>query len=157
GNPPWINWEHLPEEYRQRSTRLWQQYRLFEQRGLRARLGSSKDDLSVLMLYVAADRYLKNKGRLGFVITQSIFKAQGGGEGFRRLQLGNREHLKAIQVDDYSRVQCFEGATNRTAVFILQKGSQTTYPVSYNFWQKRERGRIPADADHRAAMARFRH
>jgi Eco57I restriction-modification methylase len=157
GNPPWINWEHLPDEYRQRTSDLWTRYRLFEHTGLRARMGSAKDDLSVLMLYVAADRYLKDKGKLGFVITQSIFKTEGGGEGFRRLQLGDGEHLKAIQVDDFSEVQCFEGATNRTAVFILQKGSPTTYPVQYNYWRKTQRGNIPTEADHDEAMARLRY
>jgi hypothetical protein len=155
GNPPWINWEHLPDEYRQRTASLWTRYRLFEHVGLRARLGSSKDDLSVLMLYVAADRYLKAKGRLGFVITQSIFKTEGGGAGFRRLQLGDGEHLKALQVDDFSDVQCFEGATNRTAVFIVQKGSPTSYPVPYNYWRKKDRGRIPTEADHDEAMQRL--
>jgi hypothetical protein len=157
GNPPWINWEHLPDEYRQRTASLWTRYRLFEHTGLRARMGAAKDDLSILMLYVAADRYLKDKGKLGFVITQTIFKTEGGGEGFRRLQLGDAEHLKAIQVDDFSEVQCFEGATNRTAVFILQKGSKTTYPVTYNYWRKTERGNIPTEADHEEAMARLRY
>lgn len=157
GNPPWINWEHLPDEYRQRTAGLWTRYRLFEHTGLRARMGSAKDDLSVLMLYVAADKYLKPKGKLGFVITQSIFKTEGGGEGFRRLQLGDGEHLKAIQVDDFSEVQCFEGATNRTAVFILQKGSPTTYPVQYNYWRKTQRGSIPTEADHDEAMTRLRY
>lgn len=157
GNPPWINWEHLPDEYRQRTSGLWTRYRLFEHTGLRARLGSSKDDLSVLMLYVAADKYLKPKGKLGFVITQSIFKTEGGGEGFRRLEIANGEPLKAIQVDDFSEVQCFEGATNRTAVFILQKGSPTVYPVTYNYWRKKERGNIPTEADHDEAMERLRY
>jgi SAM-dependent methyltransferase len=156
GNPPWINWEHLPDEYRQRTASLWTHYRLFEHTGLRARMGAAKDDLSILMLYVAADRYLKDKGKLGFVITQSIFKTEGGGEGFRRLQLGDGDHLKAIQVDDFSDVQCFEGATNRTAVFILQKGMPTSFPVSYNYWRKTQGGNIPTEADHDEAMARLR-
>jgi len=153
GNPPWINWEHLPDEYRQRTTSLWTRYRLFEKKGLKNKLGGAKDDLSVLMLYVAADQYLKPKGRLGFIITQSIFKTEGGGEGFRRLQLGDGEPLKVIQVDDFSEVQCFEGATNRTAVVILQKGQPTQFPVPYNYWRKTQRARIPTEADHDEAMA----
>ncbi len=157
GNPPWINWEHLPDEYRQRTAPLWTRYRLFEHMGLRARLGSSKDDLSVLMLYVAADRYLKANGRLAFVITQSIFKTEGGGAGFRRLQLGDAEHLRALQVDDFSEVQCFEGATNRTAVLILQKGTATKYPVIYNYWRTTQGGAIPTEADHDEAMKRLRY
>lgn len=155
GNPPWINWEHLPDEYRQRSAWLWTRYRLFEHTGLRARLGSAKDDLSVLMLYVAADQYLKPKGKLGFIITQTIFKTEGGGAGFRRLQLGDAEQLRVIQVDDFSAVQCFEGASNRAAVLVLQKGQSTQYPVVYNYWRKTAGGRISTEADHEEAMERL--
>ncbi len=157
GNPPWINWANLPDEYRTRTAPLWQHYRLFEQKGLRARTGAAMDDLSVLMLYVAADRYLKTKGRLGFVITQSVFKTEGGGEGFRRLQLGDGENLRVIQVDDFSAIQCFEGAANRTAVIILQRGSKTRFPVPYNYWHKTSPGSIPTEADHEEAMTRLRH
>ena len=157
GNPPWINWANLPDEYRQRTAFLWHYYRLFEHKGLRARTGAAMDDLSVLMLYVAADKYLKKDGKLGFVITQSVLKTEGGGEGFRRLQLGDGEHLRVIQVDDFSGVQCFEGATNRTAVVILQRGSETRFPVPYNFWRKTSRGAIPTEADHDEAMARLKY
>jgi hypothetical protein len=157
GNPPWINWEHLPDEYRQRTSSLWTRYRLFEKKGLKNKLGGAKDDLSVLMLYVAADQYLKPKGRLGFVITQTILKTEGGGEGFRRLQLGDGEPLRVLQVDDFSEVQCFEGATNRTAVLIVQKGQPTQYPVSYNYWRKTSRDRVPTDADHDEAMERLKY
>jgi len=157
GNPPWIHWSNLPDEYRQRTSSVWTNYRLFEHRGLRARSGAAMDDFSVLLLYVAADKYLKPRGKLGFVITQTIFKTEGGGAGFRRLQLGDGDHLKVIQVDDFSRVQCFEGATNRTAVLILQRGASTKYPVPYNCWRKRGRGNVPTGADHEEAMGRLRY
>lgn len=155
GNPPWINWSNLPDEYRHKTANLWSTYGLFQHKGLRARTGAAMDDLSVLMLYVAADKYLKKNGKLGFVITQSVFKTEGGGEGFRRFRLGSGDHLRVLQVDDFSRVQCFEGATNRTAVLILQKGAPTRFPVTYNFWKKMGRGRIPTEADHEEAMARL--
>jgi len=154
GNPPWINWESLPDDYRQQTAPLWQTYGLFSHTGLRARLGSAKDDLSVLMLYVAMDRYLKPKGKLGFVITQTIFKTEGGGAGFRRLQLGEREPLRVLQVDDFSQIQCFEGATNRTAVVMIQKGERTSFPLPYNFWRKRQpRVLLTTESDHDEAMA----
>jgi SAM-dependent methyltransferase len=154
GNPPWINWESLPDEYRQLTAPLWQKYGLFTHTGLRARLGSSKDDLSVLMLYVAADKYLKPKGKLGFVITQTIFKTEGGGAGFRRLKLGDGDPLRVIQVDDFSDIQCFEGAVNRTSVVIIQKGEAMRFPLhAYNFWRKRKAGaNVATEADHAEAM-----
>src|SRR4030042_4871693 len=74
GNPPWVTWGSLPKEYCQATSPLWKKYSLFEHKGLKARLGSSGDDISVLMTYASIDRYLVPKGKLCFVITQSIFK-----------------------------------------------------------------------------------
>lgn len=140
GNPPWINWENLPDEYRQNTAHLWQQYKLFSHTGLRARMGAAKDDISVMMTYVAIDRYLKNRGKLGFIITQSLFKTVGGGEGFRRFQLGENEYFKILSVDDMVDLKPFEGVGNRTSIFICQKGGKTKYPVTYNLWRKKRVG-----------------
>jgi hypothetical protein len=44
GNPPWVNWEHLPDGYRQSIAPLWvSKYQLFPHRGFDAILGKSKD------------------------------------------------------------------------------------------------------------------
>ena len=147
GNPPWVNWENLPDEYRQRTAPLWQKHNLFMHRGLKARLGGAKDDISILMLYIAMDNYLKDNGKLGFVITQSVFKTKGGGAGFRQFRLGSGTPLKVLSVDDMSELKPFEGAANRTSVVIMQKGYKTTYPVSYSFWRKKgKRTTIPLGA-----------
>jgi len=140
GNPPWVNWANLPDEYRQEIAPLWQEYDLFPHTGLRARLGSAMDDISILMLYVAVDKFLKSTGKLGFVITQTVFKSEGGGVGFRKFRLGNRDPMKVIFVDDMSELQPFEGATNRTSVIVVQKGYSTTYPVQYGYWRKLRSG-----------------
>ncbi|MFX0204069.1 MAG: Eco57I restriction-modification methylase domain-containing protein, partial [Candidatus Hodarchaeota archaeon] len=146
GNPPWVNWESLPQEYRDRTAHLWQDYDLFSHKGLRARLGSAKDDISVLMTYVAIDKYLKDGGRLCFVITQTLFKTVGGGEGFRRFRLGkNGIPFKVLQVDDMVELQPFEEATNKTSVFLCKKGERTDYPVSYCLWRKKGKGTISTD------------
>jgi hypothetical protein len=141
-----VNWESLPQQYREATGPIWQRYDLFEHTGLRARLGSAKDDISVLMTYVALDNYLKDHGKLCFVITQTLFKTVGGGEGFRRFRLGKTgQPVKALQVDDMVDLQPFEGATNRTAVFLCQKGEETEYPVEYHLWRKKEKGSIAID------------
>jgi SAM-dependent methyltransferase len=147
GNPPWVNWENLPDEYRQRTAHLWTKHNLFMHRGLKARLGGAKDDISILMLYIAMDNYLKDNGKLGFVITQTVFKTKGGGAGFRQFRLGSGTPLKVLSVDDMSDLKPFEGAANRTSVVIMQKGRKTTYPVSYSFWRKKsKRTAIPLGA-----------
>ena len=143
GNPPWINWESLPGDYRDAMKPLWKDYGLFTLSGHSARLGGGKKDLSMLFVYAAADNYLRVGGRLGFVITQTVFKTKGAGDGFRRLTYGfpHTIYLKPISVADLSALQVFEGATNRTAIFVCEKSkTKFTYPVPYTVW--RGAGRI---------------
>ena len=150
GNPPWVNWEHLPDQYRQSIAPLWADYKLFPHRGFDAILGKSKDDISILMTYVVADKLLKEGGRLGFVITQSVFKTAGGGKGFRRFRIpqsdGREISLRVVHVDDMVSLQPFEGASNRTAVMVLEKGKPTTYPVPYTVWRKVRGARFTYDS-----------
>ena len=148
GNPPWVNWEHLPEGYRDDMKPLWAAYNLFTLSGSEARLGGGKKDLSMLFTYASVDNYLKEGGRLGFVITQSVFKTQGAGDGFRQLRYTRADtewHIKPLMVHDLSAMQVFEGATNRTAVFVCNKTRQPFhYPVQYTTWTGASR--IPQDA-----------
>jgi hypothetical protein len=150
GNPPWVNWEHLPDEYRITLIPLYQDtYNLFPHKGQRARHGSTKIDISTLMLYVVADKLLKIEGKLGFLITQSVFKTDAG-KGFRRFKIpqGNNYEipLKILHVDDMVSLQPFEGASNRTAVMVLEKGEQTNYPVPYTLWRKVRGARFTYDS-----------
>jgi hypothetical protein len=151
GNPPWINWEHLPDGYRQSIAPLWvSRYKLFLHKGFEAILGKAKDDISILMTYVVADKLLKDGGKLGFVITQSLFKTVGGGQGFRQLRIPQPNDqfvpLKVLHVDDMVALQPFEGASNRTAVMVLKKGEPTAYPVPYTLWRKKKGVRFTYDS-----------
>jgi len=156
GNPPWVNWESLSDEYRQATRALWQRYGLFSLKGQAARLGGGKKDLSMLMLYASADNYLKDGGSLGFVITQTVFKTKGAGDGFRRFRLGDGAPLGVRRALDLVTLQPFEGASNQTAVVVLDKGRETTYPVPYVTWRKTATGRIPIDASLKEVQGRTR-
>ena len=149
GNPPWVNWENLPNDYRQSTAPLWQKYDLFRHKGYKAKLGGGKDDVSILMTYVAHDAFLAEGGRLGFVITQSVFKTAGGGEGFRSFEYeadGANWYLPPLAVHDLSDFQPFEGAANRTAVLVVGKNRRAfSYPVSYTVWKKIARGKIASE------------
>ena len=135
GNPPWLAWDHLSDEYRRQTKELWQRYGLFSLSGSEARHGGGKKDLATLVLYAAADRYLRSGGRLGMVVTQTLFQTRGAGDGFRRFRLGNNGvPLKVLRVDDLVDVQPFDTASNWTATIALEKGSPTTYPVPYLRW-----------------------
>jgi len=116
GNPPWINWENLPEQYRESSKGLWEKYGLLVIKG-KTGIGKVKKDLSMLFLARCFDLYLKVGGKLGFVITFTIFKNQASA-GFRNF-LARR--IKIHVIHDLVTLAPFEGATNRTGIIIVEK------------------------------------
>ena len=121
GNPPWVNWESLSDEYREATKKLWDRYGLFSLKGHAARLGGGKKDLSMLFTYVAAENYLKANGKLGFIITQTVFKTKGAGAGFRRFRMGEKgDHLRPLVVDDMSEIKPFPGVANQMSLVGLK-------------------------------------
>jgi len=146
GNPPWIRWGYLSQEYRKTTLPLWQNYGLFSLKGHAARLGGGEKDFSMLFTYAAIDYYLKRKAKLGFLITQEVFKSKGAGEGFRRFKLGDQEYFRVLKAHDLVTVQPFEGAANKTAMIIAKKDDKTIYPVPYTQWShKKGVGKIATD------------
>lgn len=141
GNPPWVNWESLPDDYRLQTKPLWEHYGLFPHGGMDTILGKGKKDIAMLMTYVSLDRYLRDEGKLGFVLPQNLFKTSGAGQGFRRFLLPKDKPFGPMIVEDMVELNPFEGATNRTAVAVFVKGMRVRYPVSYQYWKKREAGR----------------
>jgi len=160
GNPPWVRWGYLSQEYRQATLSLWEKYGLFSLKGHAARLGGGEKDFSMLFMYAAIDYYLPKKGVLAFLITQEVFKAKGAGEGFRRFCLGSGGDFRVIKAHDLVTVQPFEGAANKTAMIVVEKGKPTRYPVAYTVWTRRKGvGKIPTDtspADARAMLHKQR-
>ncbi|HUT11378.1 MAG TPA: N-6 DNA methylase [Thermoguttaceae bacterium] len=135
GNPPWIAWDNLPEDYRRATRPLWERYGLFSLSGNEARHGGGKKDLSMLMMYAGADRYLKPGGRLAMVVTQTLFQTKGAGDGFRRFRLGPEgDWLEVLRVDDLVALRPFKDATNFTSTILLRRGAPTQYPVPYVKW-----------------------
>ncbi|MCI0352413.1 MAG: N-6 DNA methylase [Acidobacteriales bacterium] len=133
GNPPWINWESLPPAYRDSTLAIWDSYRLRERGGQGARLGNVKREISTLFVYVGIDYFLGQGSRLGFLITQTIFKS-GASAAFRKFRIDSSTPFKPLKVADLTLLRPFEGATNRTAVALFEKGVEPTYPVPYEQW-----------------------
>lgn len=151
GNPPWIAWEHLSDPYRRSTAPLWDLYALHPQRDEMAMPGPrARSDMAALFTYVSADRYLEEDGTLVFLLTQSLFKSEAAGRGFRRFRLPEGRTLEATEVHDFVAFQPFEAATNRTSLIRLRRGV-TRYPVPYVRWLPERLPRTPPnDLSHAA-------
>lgn len=99
-----------------------------------------------MFTYVCIDKYLRDAGKLGFLITKTVFKAKGQAEGFRRFRLGaTGRPFSILRVDDLSLLKPFEGASNLTSCFVALKGKETSYPVPFWIWVPKPGSHINPD------------
>jgi len=151
GNPPWVLWDNLSQDYRELTKPLWSDYGLFSLSGRKGRMGGGKKDLSMLFVYRSIDTLLRDGGKLGFLITQSVFKTRGAGEGFRRFWFNRHSrqtYIDVKSVHDLTALSPFPGASNRTALLICERSdSPTRYPVPYTVWSKTRDGQATLFAD----------
>jgi hypothetical protein len=128
GNPPWINWEHLPEFYRTITKDLWNRYSLLgKTKG--TGLGKVKRDISMLFVARCFDQYVAKEGKLAFLVPLTNFKMQAGG-GFRKWLSSN---CSIEKIHDIVELFPFEGATNRTSILIISEG-MTSFPFPSMMW-----------------------
>ena len=152
GNPPWINWESLPEDYREKTKNVWNWYGLLEKtKG--TGLGKVKRDMAMLFLARCLDRYTKNQGKLAFLIPFTVYKTQAGA-GFRKfLARGywksdeDNAPCKVLKVHDLVTLFPFEGAINRTSLVVIERSAQTDFPVPCIVWHKPISGGIDQDVE----------
>ncbi len=130
GNPPWIRWDYLSQEYREATLEMWKDYGLFSLKGFQSRLGGGKKDFSMLFTYAAADHYLSRNGKLGFLITQEVFKSKGAGEGFRGFKWGKVKNnfIKVLKAHDFSSFQPFEGVQIKLRQLSSKKKKRQNTP-----------------------------
>ena len=85
-------------------------------------MGAGEKDFSMLFTYASCDNYLKEGGKLAFLITHEVFKSKGAGEGFRQFELKEKKiPLRVILMEDMVDLKPFQAA-NKTSLFVLEKG-----------------------------------
>ncbi|MCC6005094.1 MAG: N-6 DNA methylase, partial [Thermofilum sp.] len=125
GNPPWVNWENLPERYREASKSLWEYYGLVK-RDSKIGLGKVKRDLAMLFLVRCFDLYLREGGRLGFLMPFTVFKTEAGA-GFRDF-LARKSKIHVIH--DLVTLYPFEDAVNKTSAIVVERVREDSKSVS---------------------------
>jgi methylase of polypeptide subunit release factors len=141
GNPPWINWESLPESYRNETKRLWDLYDLLKKtKGLG--LGKTKRDMAMLFVTRCLDRYVKDTGELSFLIPFTVYKTQAGA-GFRSY-VSRKANISRIH--DLVDLFPFEGAINRTSLIVIRKDGKTNFPIRCIMWHNSKNRAIGQEA-----------
>lgn len=142
GNPPWIAWKSMSKVYREGSLEVWKSYGIFEKNAYDKK--TTHDDFGMAVTYVALDQYLKEKGKMYFLLPWTFLKSTKGGEGFRKLSITRNGQLIPINVklvDDYNDIQIFKPKhTVRTIGVLFEKGKEIKYPMeSWYEWTYKEK------------------
>lgn len=131
GNPPWVRWSKLPAAYRERVKPMCEGYEIFSST---PHHGGNELDISGMITYTTADKWLKPGGTLVFVITQTHFQSPSS-EGFRKFNINDTQRLVPLRVDDLKSLKPFPNAANKTAVAVFKKQkAPPKYPVPYRIW-----------------------
>lgn len=132
GNPPWVRWSKLPDTYRERAKPTCEQYEIFSDT---PHHGGNELDISGMITYTTADKWLKNGGSLVFVLTQTHFQSPSS-QGFRHFRINAKYRLLPLSVDDMKALKPFPDAANKTSVAVFRKDTVAPqYPVPYRLWK----------------------
>lgn len=131
GNPPWLRWSRLPVSYRRRCKAFCDHYQLVSGRGY---AGGIESDISTVVTYSAIDNWLRPGGKLGFLITATVYKSDSA-TGFRKFRLPDGTRILPSSIDDLVALQPFPDASNETSMIVAKKARHTnsgaaTYPLS---------------------------
>ncbi len=139
GNPPWIAWERLSDEYREATKERWRERGLFTLSGSAALLGGGKKELAGLLVYETLDQRLRDGGVLAFVVPKSLFQSRDAGNGFRRFGSNPAATrsipFRVLEIDDFSEVPLFTGVSSKFATFCARRGKPTRYPIPVRRWR----------------------
>jgi type I restriction-modification system DNA methylase subunit len=136
GNPPWVRWSRLPEQYRERAKPTCEQYDIFSST---PHHGGNELDISGMITYTTSDKWLKEEGKMIFLLTQTHFQSPSS-EGFRRFSINKHINLVPSSIDDFKELKLFSGAVNRTAVCCFTKTqNKIKYPIDYYVWNSRNK------------------
>lgn len=98
GNPPWVKWEFLPQNYAKKIKRLCLDRHLFSGQTY---MGAISLNLCALIANVTADAWLTENGVLSFLMPKTIM-TQDSYAGFRNFFLKNGNRMYLQKVDDWS-------------------------------------------------------
>lgn len=155
GNPPWVRWSNLPEQYRERIKPTCEQYTIFSETPYH---GGNELDISGMITYTVADKWLKPEGVLVFVITQTHFQSPSS-QGFRSFRINDDFNLVPECIDDLKYLKPFPKVANKTAIMRLRKvkhDQAPKYPVPYRVWRKADgaSASIPEGSNKKTVLSR---
>lgn len=130
GNPPWSNFTDLPSHYKEALKPLFIEYGLVPDRKA-VLLGSSRTDISALILKSVFFKLLKDGGEGFFFTPLSLFVGDDAHTGFRDFKTKEAQ-FSVREIIEFVDDRVFEGVGTSYCAVHFKRDEVQTYPVPYS-------------------------
>ncbi len=132
GNPPWMNFTKLPDEYKEQLKPLFIEYGLVESTQ-KILLGNSRVDIAALVIQKTISDFLKPHGNAYFFQPLSLLLNDGAHDTFRSYRAKGID-FSLEEVYDFEGAIVYPNVATRHGLVHYQKNKKTRFPVTY--WRR---------------------
>lgn len=130
GNPPWVNFTDLDENYKEKIKHLFLEFGLVKnQKDLL--LGNARTDIATLILIKVLHHNLKTNGKAIFFLPLSIFLNDGANQEFRNYKVKGVDFCLE-DIMDFNGNKIFEDILGRYGVAQFQRNKPQEFPIKYH-------------------------
>jgi hypothetical protein len=140
GNPPWVNFNDLPQAYKEQLKGVFIANGLVDDNQLLL-LGCARVDFSALVLAVAMKNNVEAHGEGIFFLPLSLFQNDGAHSGFRRYSIGDTV-FRPVEIWAFTETKVFPEVATRFGAVRFERDAVVSYPIPYRIesggeWIKR--------------------
>jgi hypothetical protein len=129
GNPPWLNFNNLADDYKEKIKPLFHRYGLVAN-AKDLLLGSSRIDLAALVITKTLRDHLKPNGCAYFFMPLSILLNDGAGKGFRSYRVDGIDFC-IEEIYDFKYKKIFKNINTRYGLVAFQRDRLQSFPIQY--------------------------
>lgn len=129
GNPPWLNFADLPEDYKLKIKPYFHIYNLVEN-PQKLLLGSSRIDIAALILAIVINDNLNKYGDAYFFVPLSLF-LNGGAHGNFRQGITKDVKFGLKEIYDFNGFNVFTEVSTRYGVAHFKRNVENLFPIKY--------------------------
>lgn len=130
GNPPWVNFTDLDENYKEKIKHLFLEFGLVaNQKDLL--LGNARTDIAALVLIKVLHSNLKENGKAIFFLPLSIFQNDGANQEFRNYNAKGIDFC-VEDIMDFNGSKIFEEILGRYGVAQFHRNKKQKFPIKYH-------------------------
>jgi len=134
GNPPWVNFTDLNEDYKEKIKHKFIEYDLVNN-PKDLLLGNARTDIATLIIAKTLSDNLSNGGKAVFFLPLSIFQNDGANQNFRKYCIKNI-NFSIEKIMDFNGEKVFDDVLSRYGIAEFQRNKNPKFPIPYFIREK---------------------